>query len=172
MGIQTTGKLPRLMHGHGILKMKNKGFTLIELIIVIIILGILAAIAIPNYTNSIERRRGEACINNIRVILSAEKIFYIKNQIYAPDTGGTINGINGINNQLNIDIQDNNFTYTIDNGVTQVANLVMRGTRVSGPYPGSTIEGWYHKGTKLFHFDGSWFSDIGADPPSFPIPTE
>src|ERR1017187_1779215 len=58
-----------------ILKMK-KGFTLIELMIVVAIIGILAAIAIPQFANLVAKSQEGRCKANLGTIRSALSIYY------------------------------------------------------------------------------------------------
>src|SRR5271157_4776958 len=58
--------------------MKNKvsrksGFTLVEIMIVVAIIGLLAAIAIPNFVRARTTSQQNACINNLRLIDSAKQ---------------------------------------------------------------------------------------------------
>jgi prepilin-type N-terminal cleavage/methylation domain-containing protein len=55
------------------MKMNRKGFTLVEIMIVVAIIGLLAAIAIPNFLKSRETSRMNACINNLRQIDGAKE---------------------------------------------------------------------------------------------------
>lgn len=50
------------------MKPNNKGFTLIEVLAVLVVMGIIAAIAVPTISRSTERAEAEVCHANIRDI--------------------------------------------------------------------------------------------------------
>lgn len=52
-------------------KMKKQGFTLVEIMIVVLIIGLLAAIAIPNFIKARKTTQMNACIDNLRSIEGA-----------------------------------------------------------------------------------------------------
>jgi MSHA pilin protein MshA len=55
---------------------KNRGFTLIELVIIIVVLGILASIAIPKYKNIVAESREAAARGALRAMRSGISIYY------------------------------------------------------------------------------------------------
>jgi len=63
----------------------RKGFTLIELLIVILILGALAAIAIPRITQSADTAKKNACLTNIDLINSQVELWAARNDGSYPD---------------------------------------------------------------------------------------
>lgn len=63
----------------------NKGFTFVELMIVLVIIAILAAVAIPIYTRSQEKAAESACLHNQKVIRLAAEEYKNDNGSY-PET--------------------------------------------------------------------------------------
>jgi type IV pilus assembly protein PilA len=63
-------------------KRKNKGFTLVELIIVIAILAVIAAVAAPNLIGNIKKARVTADISNAKVIADTALVLIAQNESY------------------------------------------------------------------------------------------
>ena len=66
---------------------KRTGFTLVEIMIVVAIIGLLAAIAIPNFVKARATSQANACINNLRQIDGAASEFALER---GKKTGDTI----------------------------------------------------------------------------------
>lgn len=92
--------------------MLKKGFTLLEVLIVVIIIGILAAIAMPQYVSTIEKARsGEAVANIGSVRTAVDRYWYQNGSITTDPDDLDIDNPNLITNKL--------YTYTItDDGTT------------------------------------------------------
>ncbi len=75
---------------------KTKGFTLVELIIVIVIVSILSMVAVPVYKRNVKKAMGTEAKALIGAILTAEKVYYAEYDTYRytnrfDDTHGIIN---------------------------------------------------------------------------------
>ena len=64
----------------------TKGFTLIELLIVVVIIGILAAIAIPKFANTKAKAYVASMKADLRNLVTAEEAYFADNVTYASTT--------------------------------------------------------------------------------------
>ena len=60
---------------------KLAGFTLVEIMIVVLIIGILLAIAIPNFIQARESARARACVANLKQLDSAKQQYMMDNKV-------------------------------------------------------------------------------------------
>jgi prepilin-type N-terminal cleavage/methylation domain-containing protein len=67
--------------------MNRKGFTLIELLIVVVIIGILAAIAIPKFANTKQKAIVASMKSDLRNLVTAQEAFFSDNNDYAGNFG-------------------------------------------------------------------------------------
>ena len=77
---------------------RDKGFTLIELLIVVAIIGIIAAIAIPNLLNAIQRGKQKRTMGDLRTSATAIEAYAVDNNQYPKQ--GTVGDASAVSSLL------------------------------------------------------------------------
>ena len=112
----------------------RKGFTLIELLIVVVIIGILAAIAIPKFANTKEKAYIATMKSDLRNLATAQEGYFADNKVYVSGTAsndgtGTTASIAG--------------GFVPSSGVTITATSATGGWQAQGIYTGGTTKVCY-----------------------------
>ena len=101
--------------------LKSKGFTLVELMIVVAIIGILAAIAIPNFVNYQAKSKQAEAQTSLKSIYTVELAYFAENDTYHSDF-----------NELGWVAEAGRYTYDIGAGTTGKSPAVVCDTPVGG----------------------------------------
>lgn len=111
-------------------KKDEKGFTLIELMIVIAIIGILAAIAIPQFSAYRTRSYNSAAQADVRNTATAQEAYYVDHQSYADNASNLTGSTFGLATSANV-------TVTVEGSTT-----------------GYTITAYHSSGNKTYSLSG------------------
>ena len=116
-----------------------KGFTLLEVLITVIIIGILAGLAIPNFTKSRERALDKEAQTVLSLIQSAEKMYYMKDGTsYHPSIASTSVNVNSINSYLRLNLYSASWDY----GINTDANTAYTATALRKDTSAEWIRTW------------------------------
>ena len=114
-----------------------KGFTLLEILIVVIIVGILAALAIPYYVKTAESSKAAEAYNNLSAIRQAELVHYGRTG-YFIISEGTLTDFSDLDIEDPNTMPNRNFDYYAMGG--DIYDLaIIKAWRKSGPYQGDYI---------------------------------
>jgi prepilin-type N-terminal cleavage/methylation domain-containing protein len=69
----------------------RRGFTLVELMVVTVIIGVMAAMSVPSFQRAIEQSRADIAAANLRAIWAAERLYWLEYHTYTPAAASPVN---------------------------------------------------------------------------------
>ncbi|CEP66034.1 Type II secretion system protein G [Moorella glycerini] len=116
----------------------RKGFTLIELMVVVVIIGILAAIAVPQFMGQSDKAKISKAKADLKTIGSAIELYYTDNGALPPEGSNNTLDANALQNYLKTIPQDpwgGNYYYDKDTNYGHVGFTLKDGSNKGIYYP-------------------------------------
>ena len=113
--------------------MNRKGFTLIELLIVVVIIGILAAIAIPKFANTKEKAYLASMKSDLRNLVTAEEAYFADSVKYTSDLGTAYATTSGVSSPPTIVVTADGFTAWVSHTTTTKTCAIYVGSTAVAP---------------------------------------
>jgi len=109
---------------------KFGGVTLVEILIVTLVIAILVALALPNFTKSREYAFNKEAKANLKLIQAAERIYYIENAFFMPYSASSTSNSSTINSYLRLTLPTGSQPRNMWN-YTTATNGTAKATRTS-----------------------------------------
>lgn len=129
--------------------LKNLGLTIIELLIVLVIVGILAALRFSDFGRLNEKNKGVEAEANLYMIYNAQKRYALENDGKYYECDDKPCKVKDIQDDLDIELKDKNFTYEISASVSPETAFSATAKRKGGDLCADQIMTITHEGKEV-----------------------
>lgn len=109
-------------------KTNRSGFTLLEIIVVIIIVGVLASLALPRFFSTVEYSKATEAMQTLGIVRQSIERCYLTTSTYA----APCDNFNSLDVENPSNSPNNHFTYAIGSAAGTYAIVALRNTRDGG----------------------------------------